>query len=143
MRVLAVDHGSSRTGVALSDPTGTITGEAFTIHEKNTGALLSALCALCAERGVGLVVVGNPKHMNSGEGERSMLAKKFADSIASMTGLPVTMWDERLTSVDAHRILSENNRRGTKRKEKVDAVAASLILEGYLNSSPRNHGGID
>ena len=124
MRVLAVDYGDARTGVALSDPTGLIAGEAFTIHEKNAAALVKTLCALCAERGVGRIVVGNPMHMNAGEGKRSEIARRIAERLGEASGLPVTLWDERLTSVDAHRILSESNRRGAKRRAAVDAVAA-------------------
>lgn len=134
MRVLAIDHGGARTGVALSDPTGIIAGEAFTIHEKDASALVKTLRSLCGERGVGHIVVGNPKHMNAGEGDRSALARSLAERLGAETGLPFSMWDERLTSVDAHRILSEVNRRGAKRKAAVDAVAASLILEGFLRA---------
>ena len=132
MRIMAVDYGSARTGVAVSDPTGLIAGEAFTIHEKNMDRLVEELAALCRERNVGKIVVGNPKHMNAGEGERSELSKELAGRLERALGLPVALWDERLTTVSAHRILSELDRRGKRRRDTADAVAAGLILEGYL-----------
>lgn len=132
MRVMAVDYGDARTGVAFSDPTGTLAGDAFTIHEHNEAALLDKLAALCAERGVTKIAVGYPKNMNGTLGPRAELCAAFADKLADKTGIPVTLWDERRTTTDAHRILSETGKRGKARKAVVDAVAAALILEGFL-----------
>lgn len=132
MRILAIDYGSARTGVAFSDPMGMIVGEAFTIHEKDIGKLVKTLCDLCREKGVGQIVIGNPKHMNADEGDRSAMSKQLAERLEKALDTPITLWDERLTTAEAHRILSEVNRRGKERKDRVDAVAASLILEGYL-----------
>ena len=134
MRIMAVDYGEARSGVALSDPTGLIAGEAFTVFEKDMSKLSEKLCALCRERDVGHIVVGNPKHMNADEGERSAVSKRLAKRLEDALKIPVTLWDERLTTVDAHRILNETNRRGKKRRDTVDAVAASLILEGFLRT---------
>lgn len=135
MRILAIDYGSARTGVAVSDPTGLIAGEAFTIHEKDIGNLVKTLSVLCLEKKVGHIVVGNPKHMNADEGERSEMSKQLAQRLEKDLNISVSLWDERLTTVDAHRILNDTNRRGKARKNTVDAVAASLILEGYLAMS--------
>ena len=81
---------------------------------------------------VGEIVVGLPKNMDGTEGVRAELCREFAEILKEATGLPVAMWDERRTTVEAHNILSQHNYHGKKRKETVDAVAASLILEGYL-----------
>jgi putative Holliday junction resolvase len=135
MRVLAIDYGNTRTGVSVSDPMGIIAGESFTINEKDMGRLIGTLSSLCREKGVGHIVVGNPKHMNADEGDRSEMSKNLAKRLEEKLNIPVSLWDERLTSTAAHRILNDTDTRGKKRKNTVDAVAASLILEGYLNST--------
>jgi putative Holliday junction resolvase len=89
---------------------------------------------LAKDNSVGQIIVGLPKNMDGTEGVRAELCREFAARIGEVTGLPVTMWDERRTTVEAHNILSQHNYHGKKRKNTVDAVAASLILEGYLNS---------
>ena len=133
-RVMAIDYGDARTGVALSDPTGTLAGDAFVIAEKSRGALAVKLAAVCSERGVSHIVLGWPRHMNGDVGERAKLSEGLAAKLEKLTGLPVALQDERLTSMDAHRVLSDNGRRGAKRKAAVDAVAATLILEAFLPS---------
>jgi len=87
---------------------------------------------LVREHGVGEIAVGLPRNMDGSEGARAQLCREFADKVAEATGLPVKLWDERRTTVEAHNILSQHNYHGQKRKNTVDAVAASLILEGYL-----------
>ena len=134
MRVMAVDYGDVRVGVALSDPTGTLTGDAFVIKEAGQNTLAARLAAICAERDVSHVVVGWPRHMNGSVGERAELSEKLAAKIKKLTGLPVTLSDERLTSAYAHRVLTENGKSAGKRKKVIDAVAASIILEGFLDS---------
>jgi putative Holliday junction resolvase len=129
---MAVDYGDARTGVAISDSTGTLAGEAFTIHEGNTQELVRKLADLAQSRGVGRIVVGYPKNMNATVGERAQKSERLAGMLGAEAGLEVVLWDERRSTADAHRILSELNRRGKKRKDTVDAVAATLILEGYL-----------
>jgi len=89
------------------------------------------------EKEVGEIVVGLPRNMDGSEGPRAQLCREFADRLSMEVGLPVTMWDERRTTVEAHQILSEHNYHGKKRKNTVDAVAASLILEGYLGFRKR------
>ncbi len=134
MRVMAIDFGKVRTGVAFSDPTGSITGDAFTLQEKSLQALVDKLTALCKEREVTQIVMGYPKHMNGSLGERAAQSESLAQTLREVTNLPITLWDERLTTVSAHHILTETGRRGKARKNSVDAVAAALILEGFLPS---------
>ena len=93
---------------------------------------MADIVRLCKENMVGEIVVGLPKNMDGTEGVRAELCREFAEILKEATGLPVAMWDERRTTLEAHNILSQHNYHGKKRKETVDAVAASLILEGYL-----------
>ncbi len=132
MRLAAVDYGDTRTGVAISDLTGTLSGETFVITEKDQRTLVHRVAQALADRGVTEVAVGNPVNMDGSQGPRSEKCKKFGTLLASVSGLPVTMIDERRTTVDAHRILTETGVFGKKRKACVDAVAASLILEVFM-----------
>lgn len=134
MRVMAIDYGDTRTGVAFSDLSGTLVGEAFTLTEKSRKLLLDKLTELAQSRAVTRIVVGNPKNMDGTAGARSELCRSFAEELQIRTSFPVELWDERRTTVEAHRILHEAGRHGRKNKGKVDAIAASLILEGYLAS---------
>ena len=132
MRVMALDYGDARTGVAISDLLCSIVGSTAVIHSRNMDKTLEEAARLVKEREVTQIVVGLPKNMDGTEGARAEVCKVFAQKIGEMTGVPVAMWDERRTTVEAHNILSEHNYHGKKRKNTVDAVAASLILEGYL-----------
>ena len=132
MRIMGVDYGDARTGVAISDLLCSIVGATKVIHQRNQDKLLAEIEQLIRENDVGELAVGLPRNMDGTEGPRAELCREFADRLAEMTGLPVKMWDERWTTVEAHRILSDHNYHGKKRKDTVDAVAASLILEGYL-----------
>lgn len=134
MRIMAIDYGDARTGVAFSDLTGSIVGRTTVIHERNTERLLAALTALIEQEQPGQLVMGFPRNMDGSEGPRAALYRAFAARLEEAAGMPVTLWDERRTTVDAHRILSEQNYHGKKRRNTVDAVAAALILEGYLRS---------
>lgn len=133
MRVMAIDFGDARTGIAVSDPRGILTGLAETIHERNPERVAERICALAQDMKVDELVVGYPRNMNGTVGPRAEKSEELAELLREKSGLTVVLWDERRTTVDAHRILSETGRRGKKRKERVDAVAASLILEGYLS----------
>ena len=135
MRVMAVDYGDERTGIAVSDPLGILVGETFVIKEWNRERLAEKIAEAARERGVQVIVIGNPKNMDGTEGPRAEKSRELAALVKGRIGIDPVMWDERRTTVDAHRILSDNGRYGKKRKELVDAVAASLILEGYLGSS--------
>ncbi len=134
MRVMAVDYGDERTGIAVSDPLGILVGETFVIKEWNRERLAEKIAEAARERGVQVIVIGNPKNMDGTEGLRAEKSRELAALVKGRIGIDPVMWDERRTTVDAHRILSDNGRYGKKRKELVDAVAASLILEGYLGS---------
>ena len=132
MKVMGVDYGDARTGVAVSDLLCSIVGSTTVIHSRNVEKTLSELCRIVEEQSVGEIVVGLPKDMDGTEGPRAQLCREFAERLSDVTDLPVKLWDERRTTVEAHNILSQHNYHGKKRKDTVDAVAASLILEGYL-----------
>ena len=132
MRVMGIDFGDARTGVAVSDLLCSIVGTTTVIHSRNMEKTLQEICRLIAENDVGEIAVGLPKNMDGTEGLRAELCREFAAKVEAATGKPVKLWDERRTTVEAHNILSEHNYHGKKRKNTVDAVAASLILEGYL-----------
>lgn len=132
MKIMGVDYGDARTGVAISDLLCSIVGSTTVIHSRNIEKTLAALCEIARENGVGEIAVGLPKNMDGTEGTRAELCREFAEKLRQATGLPVHLWDERRTTVEAHNILSQHNYHGKKRKDTVDAVAASLILEGYL-----------
>lgn len=131
-KIMGIDYGDARTGVAVSDLLCTIVGSTTVVPSRNREAAIAQIAAIAAEQNVGQIVVGLPRNMDGTEGPRAEVCRAFAQEVAHATGLPVEMWDERRTTVEAHRILSEHNYHGKKRKNTVDAVAASLILEGYL-----------
>ena len=131
-KIMGIDYGDARTGVAISDLLCSIVGSTYVVPSRNTEKALADIVKLAKDNIVGEIVVGLPKNMNGTEGPRAELCREFAEKLKEATGLPVTMWDERRTTVEAHNILSQHNYHGQKRKNTVDAVAASLILEGYL-----------
>ena len=132
MRIMGIDYGDARTGVAISDLLCSIVGSATVVPSRNPEKAIADIVRLADENQVGEIVVGLPKNMDGTEGSRAQLCRAFADRLHEATGLSVVMWDERRTTVEAHNILSAHNYHGKKRKDTVDAVAASLILEGYL-----------
>lgn len=132
MKIMGIDYGDARTGVAISDLLCSIVGQTTVVPSRNTDKAVADIVRLTKENGVGEIVVGLPKNMDGTEGPRAELCRAFAKRLEEETGLPVAMWDERRTTVEAHNILSQHNYHGQKRKNTVDAVAASLILEGYL-----------
>ena len=132
MRIMAIDYGDVHTGVAVSDPTGFLAGFTATITAYRPEAVTEQLAALAREHGAEELVLGHPRNMDGTRGPRAEKAEALAELLRETTGLPVTLWDERRTTIDAHQILRNNGRDARKRKKTVDAVAASLILEGYL-----------
>lgn len=132
-RIMGIDYGDARTGVAISDLLCSIVGSTYVLPSRNTEKLLNDILQMVNRNEVGQIVVGLPKNMDGSEGPRALLCREFAEKLEGLTGLPVVMWDERRTTVEAHNILSQHNYHGKKRKETVDAVAASLILSGYLD----------
>ena len=137
MRVLAIDYGDARTGIAVSDLTGSIVGRTEVIHSRNAQKTAEAIRALAAETGAQALVMGFPRNMDGSEGPRAALYREFAALVEQVCAMPVTLWDERRTTVDAHNILLNNGKRAKERKKTVDAVAASLMLEGYLTFKKR------
>ena len=132
MKIMGIDYGDARTGIAISDLLCSIVGTTTVIHSRNADKTIEEIKKLIAENGVGEICMGLPKNMDGTEGPRAELCRAFAQKLEEATGLPVKLWDERRTTVEAHNILSAHNYHGKKRKNTVDAVAASLILEGYL-----------
>lgn len=137
MRTLAVDYGDVRTGLAVSDLTGTLAGEAWTVTQTNPEKMAQIIAEEAQRRQVGLIVVGRPLNMDGSAGPRAEKCEAFADMVRKSVDIEVVMWDERRTTVDALRILSDSGTKGKKQRSKVDAVAAALILEGWLNGPGR------
>ena len=131
-RIMGVDYGDARTGIAVSDLLCSIVGSTAVIHSRNAEKTIAQIQEMVVKMDVGEIVLGLPKNMNGTEGPRAELCREFGRKLEEATGLPVHLWDERRTTVEAHNILSAHNYHGKKRKDTVDAVAASLILEGYL-----------
>jgi putative Holliday junction resolvase len=132
MKIMGIDYGDARTGIAISDLLCSIVGSTTVIHSRNADKTILEIKKLIDENQVGEIVMGLPRNMNGTEGPRAGLCREFAARLEEETGLTVKLWDERRTTVEAHNILSAHNYHGKKRKNTVDAVAASLILEGYL-----------
>ncbi|HIT01490.1 MAG TPA: Holliday junction resolvase RuvX [Candidatus Enterenecus merdae] len=132
MRVMAIDYGDARTGVAISDGAGLLAGFTTVLPSREEAGLLEELERLIRERGVNELVLGLPRNMDGTEGARGAVSRAFGDKLAARTGLEVHLWDERRTTIEAHQILHTTGKRMRKHKKTVDAVAATLILEGYL-----------
>lgn len=137
MRIMAIDYGDAHTGVAISDPTGLLAGFTTTFTAYRPDTVTERLAALAREHGAEELVLGYPRNMDGSIGPRAEKAEALAELLREATGLPVVLWDERRTTVDAHQILFHAGKNGKQRKSTVDAVAASLILEGYLTYKKR------
>ena len=138
MKIMAVDFGDARTGLAVCDKTEFLASPIGVIHDKSVRSVLQKVAHATTEYDVKEVVVGYPQNMNGTIGERAEKCRKFAEKLGEMVDIPVKLWDERSTTVSAHQYLNETNTRGQKRKDVVDAVAATIILESYLNYR-KNH----
>lgn len=132
MRVMAVDYGDARTGVAISDPTGLLAGFTTVIQSHKSDFVAQEIAKLVQTHQVEELIVGFPRNMDGTEGPRAALYREFAAQLEAVTGLPVTLWDERRTTIEAHAILHDTGKKMKQHKKNVDAVAAALILEGYL-----------
>lgn len=132
MRILAVDYGDARTGIAISDNSEFLASPVCTITEYHADRLAQKVADIAKERGAGEIVVGLPINMNGTKGERAEKCEAFAEMLRGLVDVEVKMWDERSTTVTAHQYLNETNVRGKKRKAVVDTVAATIILESYL-----------
>ena len=131
-RIMGIDYGDARTGVAISDLLCSIVGSTMVIPSRNREKAIADLVRIAKENEVGQIVVGLPRNMDGTEGIRAQLCREFAEELEKATGLPIQMWDERRTTVEAHNILSQHNYHGQKRKNTVDAVSAVIILEDYI-----------
>lgn len=136
MRILGLDYGSKTVGVAVCDELGITAQPLETITRREENKLrqtLARICELCREYEVSALVLGLPKMMNNTEGERVLRVKEFQSALERRTGLPVVLWDERLTTVASERVLIEQGVRREERKKYIDQIAATLILQGYLD----------
>ena len=135
---MAIDYGDARTGVAVSDLSAALTGDAWVIHSRNANKTAADIIEEAQKRDVSCIVVGYPKNMNGTIGPRAEKSDQFAGLLRSLcdplSNFDIKLWDERLTTMSAHRVLTDTGKFGKKRKDTVDAVAASLILENYLAS---------
>ena len=132
MRIMAIDYGDAHTGIAISDPTGLLAGYTTVINAHRPEAVVQQIVRLAEEHGVEELVLGHPVNMDGTLGPRSEKAHAMKALLESVIPLPVVLWDERRTTIDAHNILFNSGKNAKQRKKVVDAVAASLILEGYL-----------
>ena len=128
MSIMAIDYGDAHTGIAISDPTGFLAGFTTTIDAYRPEVVAERVAALAKEHGVEELVLGYPKNMDGSLGPRAEKAEAMAELLKAATSLPVVLWDERRTTIDAHQILFNSGKNAKKRKKTVDAVAASLIL---------------
>ena len=134
MRVMGIDYGDARTGLAVSDEMNILVGEAWTLNEWNPERVADVIAQEAQKRNVGRLVLGLPKNMDGSEGPRAEKCRDFAELLRSKTDIELVMWDERRSSIEAHAILHANGKKEKKHRKTVDAVAASLILEGYLGT---------
>ncbi len=135
MKILGLDYGEARIGVAVSDALGILANPLDTICEKDRALQLEKTACVAREYGVEKIVVGNPKRMDGSLGHRAEYTEEFARDLSKMLDIPYVMWDERLSSTEAHRILESGGVSGKKRKTKVDKIAAVIILQGYLDAN--------
>ena len=134
MIILSVDYGDKRTGIAVCDKYEMLASPVCVITEWNIDTLANKIIDVAKEKTAEEIVVGLPKNMDGSEGFRADACKELGEKLKNLTEIPIKFWDERLTTVSAHKILSDNNVRGKKRKAVVDAVAADIILQDYIDS---------
>ena len=136
MRVLAIDHGTKRMGIALSDPSGTIAQPLEFIAAEPFSAFLTRLKEILREKEVELILVGMPRNMDGSYGPAAAKVQEFIAVLKENIATPIKIWDERLTSAQANRFLLQANVRRNERKEKVDKAAAAILLQSFLDSGP-------
>lgn len=131
--IMGLDYGDARTGIALSDPTEFLAHGAGCVKAEGMKKAVELVAEAVRKHSPSLIIVGNPVNMNGTVGPRSEKCRAFADMLTEATGIPCELFDERLTTVSAHKFLSETNVRGKKRKESVDELSATIILQDYLD----------
>jgi putative pre-16S rRNA nuclease len=134
MRILALDYGSKRVGVALSDPTGTLAKPLPFLPAKGDAKLARDVAALAAKEQAGLILLGLPRHMNGSLGESAALVQAFAAALGQATKIPVKLVDERLSTVQASRQLQEAGHDTRHQRGRIDSEAAAVLLQGYLDA---------
>ena len=134
MRILAVDLGMARTGLAVSDASATLASPVGTVFETDMDRLIDLVIQKATDLSVQEIVVGHPRNMDGSLGESAKRAASFAVEMQMRSGFPVRLWDERLTTVSAAAYLNKTNTRGKKRKAVIDTVSATIILQDYLDS---------
>ena len=140
MRILAIDYGEARTGLAVSDITETLASPLDVVHTRSIDVLIGRITDVVREREVESIIVGNPVNMNGTHGASSENCRKLAGMLREAVSVPVELWDERTTTIAANKLLNETNIKGRKRREIIDAAAAAVLLENYL-SYRRNRNG--
>lgn len=141
MRIMAVDYGDAHTGLACCDKNEVLATPLCIIDEWNFEKCAQKVAKAAEENEAEMLIVGNPINMNGTVGPRSEKCRKFADLLKTLVSIPVEMWDERGTTVTAHQMMNEVNKRGKKRKAVIDAVAAAIILENYLSYRANRKNG--
>lgn len=138
MVIMSVDYGDARTGIAVCDAFEMLASPVEVIHSDYEPKVISRIKTLCEKHKPELIVIGLPKNMNSSVGDRAQKCITFADNLKNEIAVETVMWDERLTTVSAHNYLNATNTKGQKRKNVVDAVAATIILQDYLTFRKNN-----
>ena len=134
MRIMGIDFGDARTGLAVSDEMNMLVGEAWTVNQWDPQRVAEIIVTEAENRGVRRLVLGLPKNMDGTEGPRAEKCREFGELLKTLTDIELVLWDERRSSIEAHAILHANGKKEKKHRKTVDAVAASLILEGYLGT---------
>ncbi len=137
MIILSVDYGDKRTGIAICDKFEMLASPVCVLNEWNAEALAQKIVDIATEKKAEIIVIGLPRNMDGSKGFRAQACEELGELVKSLCSIKVDFWDERLTTVSAHKILNENNVRGKKRKNVVDAVAAELILQDYIDYRKR------
>ena len=137
-RIMAIDYGDARTGVAVSDVSLTLAGDTWVVQSKHAADAAQSIVDEATARGVSRIIVGHPKNMDGSIGPRAEKCEQFAELLRSLCDIEVLLWDERMTTLSAQRVLTDVGTFGKKRKKTIDAVAASLILESYLGTLKPN-----
>ena len=143
MIIIGVDLGKARTGIAVCDKTMFLASPLCVIEEWNRDKLAQKIADISKEKNAERIVIGLPKNMDGSEGDSALGAREFKEKLIKLTDIPIMLSDERCTTMIASRYLNDTNVRGKKRKQTVDAVAASVILQSYIDSLKSNSGGMD
>jgi len=141
VRILGLDVGDRRIGLAISDPNGQVAVPLRTLHRTAQDGAVDAIAALVAEENVEAIVVGLPLRMDGSAGSQAESVEEFVRQLLPAVNVPVTLWDERLSTVQAEQLLRRDGPPSRKRKAEQDALAAAIILQGYLDSRPERQAG--